>query len=125
MNLDDLTIGQARELAAMFGTTDAPKTANPLLGKFVIVRCKDAGVHAGNLKSQNGRECYLTESRRLWYWESKKGSFLSGVAVDGITENSKIGAPVNIYLTETCELIECSSSAAASVQNAPTHERSK
>ena len=33
-----------------------------MIGKYVIVRCRDAGVHAGVLESYSGKECVLTES---------------------------------------------------------------
>lgn len=122
MNIDDLTIGQAKAIAAQFsGETGGLKS--DMLGKYVIVRCRDAGVHAGVLEAASGREALLTESRRLWYWKSKKGSFLSGVAVDGLDAASKLGAPIRVHLTETCEIIECSSEAERTIREAPTHER--
>ena len=42
---------------------------NGMIGKYVIVRCKDAGVHAGYLVSHHDRQCVLRKSRRLWYWK--------------------------------------------------------
>lgn len=36
---------------------------NGMVGKYVIVRCRDAGVHAGVLVDHSGREAVLTESR--------------------------------------------------------------
>lgn len=95
-----------------------------LIGKYVIVRCRDAGVHSGVLESAEGRACVLTESRRLWYWKPAKGAFLSAVAVDGVSLESKIGKAVpRIALTENCEIIECSEAAAESLRAAPnSHE---
>jgi hypothetical protein len=87
-------------------------------GSYVIVRCRDAGVHAGVLESYAGREATLTESRRLWYWKPAKGGFLSGVAVHGLAPASKIGAAVpRIVLTEDCEIIECTEEAATSLRS--------
>ena len=123
MNIDDLTIGQALALAAQFGSQE-PSLKSPMIGKYVIVRCKDAGVHAGVLEAVSGREAILNESRRLWYWKSRKGSFLSGVARDGLDDDSKIGGPVRIHLTETCEIIECSAEAERTIREIATHERS-
>ena len=77
-------------------------------GTYVIVRCRDAGVHAGVLESFEGRQATLTDSRRLWYWKPKKGAYLSAVATVGLHGNSKIGRPVpRIVLTENCEIIQC------------------
>ena len=39
-----------------------------LIGKFVIVRTYSAGVHAGTLASQAGKEVTLTNARRIWLW---------------------------------------------------------
>lgn len=93
------------------------------IGAYVIVRCRDAGVHAGILVDYNGREAELTESRRMWYWKPKNGAFLSGCAVYGLDPESKIGVPVDIVLTETCEIISCSDEAMVSIQSHPnSHE---
>ena len=50
---------------------------NGMIGKYVIVRCRDAGVHCGVLEAHEGREALLIDSRRLWYWKPAKGKFLS------------------------------------------------
>jgi len=127
MNFDDLTISQAMEISRMFGAQDAGRALdfdNGMINKYVIVRCRDAGVHAGFLRSHNGRECVLTESRRLWYWKPANGAaFLSGVATEGLHPDSKVGAPIRVHLTENCEIIECSTSATASIEGAPSHEK--
>jgi len=125
MNIDDLTIKEAREISAMFnqqGKTTASK--NKLIGEYVIVRCRDAGVHAGTLESAIGRECFLTSSRRLWYWKPANGAaFLSGVATEGLHKDSKVGAPVDIMLTENCEIIACSPSAVRSIAGIKNYEK--
>jgi hypothetical protein len=123
MNINDLTIGQAKELASLFGSNTAqPAINNGMLGKYVIVRCHDAGVHAGILESHQGRECVLTESRRLWYWKAAKGAFLSSVATDGLSDESKIGKELpRIHLTENCEIIQCSPEAEKSIRAMAVH----
>lgn len=96
---------------------------NEMIGQFVIVRCRDAGVHAGVLVSHEGRECVLTQARRLWYWKpANRAAFLSGVATEGLHEDSKIGNAVSrIHLTENCEIIACTSKATASIRKASSH----
>lgn len=93
---------------------------NGMVGKFVVVRCRDAGVHAGVLEAHNGRECVLTEARRLWYWKVNKGptgDFLNGIALAGVNAGSKLSAPVpRIHLTENCEIIETTAEAEASIR---------
>lgn len=122
MNVEELTIKQAREIASLLGGVPQ-RLNNGMVGKYVIVRCHDAGVHAGVLETHCGRECVLTESRRLWYWKPAGGAaFLSGVAVRGLDQKSKVGAPIRIHLSENCEIIECSQEAAQSIRGAKTHE---
>ena len=96
---------------------------NGMKGKYVIVRCRDAGVHAGVLEASEGREAVLTESRRLWYWTPANGAaFLSGVATAGLADASKVGRAVErIHLTEDCEIILCSATAETSIRSMRAH----
>ncbi len=98
---------------------------NGMIGKYVIVRCHDACVHAGVLESHQDREAVLTESRRLWYWKpAGKKKFLSGVAMVGLDASSKLGTTLpRIHLTENCEIIECSEIAEESIRSIPDDDR--
>ena len=128
MNINDLTLGQLKEIAAMFPQQSAQSNQcvidNGMKDQYVIVRCRDAGVHAGFLDSYNGREAVLIESRRLWYWKpANKQKYLSGVAVSGLDAASKVGAPIErIHLTETCEIIKVSNCAIQSISGAKVDE---
>ena len=102
----------------MSGTLD-----NGMVGKYVIVRCRDAGVHTGVLESHNGRECVLTESRRLWYFKPASGKWLSGVAVFGLANGSRIGVELpRIHLTEDCEIIQTTEVAEQNLREFPADE---
>ena len=107
-----------KELLSLLGDeVEAAAPDGDKIGKYVIVRCRDAGVHAGVLVSSNGRSCSLAESRRLWYWKPANGAaFLSGVATEGLDSSSKVGAPVDIDLTENCEIIACTQKASESIR---------
>lgn len=98
--------------------------ADPWLGRYVVVRCRDAGVHAGVLVSRHDRACELSAARRLWYWKpANKAAFLSGVASEGLDHKaSKVGAPVDTVLTENCEILACTEQAAKSITEAPNYE---
>lgn len=140
MDIDNFTIKQAQEAIATgkaiekaLGATPArsqetgSSVGDALIGKYVIVRCKDAGVHSGVLDSCNGRSCILTESRRLWRWRVPMGAseFLSGVAVYGLADDCKIGCTVDrIMLTESCEIIACTFEAEKSIREFATWTRS-
>lgn len=121
MNIEELTIGQIREIARMGIGGDSSRSV--LIGKYVIVRCRDAGVHAGVLKWTDGRACGLDESRRLWYWKPASGAaFLCGVATAGLDPASKVGAPVYRELTEDCEIILCSKGSEDSIRSTLNYE---
>jgi len=107
MNIDNLTIKEARELAALFsGAGTALPKQHPFVGMYVIARCYSAGVHAGEVVSADGENVILKDSRRLWNWKAKEGIALSGVAQSGIEKGCKIDV-INplIALTGVCELI--------------------
>lgn len=121
MNIDNMTYGELKQIASLFNQQKpAENDTSGLIGKYVIVRCRDAGVHSGYLESRTGRECVLTNSRRLWYWKpADNQKFLSGLAVYGADEKSKIAAPLErILLTENCEIILCTEKAKASIEGA-------
>lgn len=117
MNINDLTIGQARELAALFGATAQDASVSPFVGRYVIVRCYSAGVHAGELVSQDGDIVILKNSRRLWQWKAKAGVALSGVAVNGLAESgSKVDVELpELMLTGVIETIPASENARESI----------
>ena len=55
MNINDLTIEQTKELSALLPHSGKKE----LIGDYVIVRCRDAGVHAGYLVDYEGRNVTL------------------------------------------------------------------
>ena len=117
MNINDLTIGQAKELAALLGGSHGETKEHPFVGKYVIARCYAAGVHAGEVVSVDGENVLLKDSRRLWSWKAKDGIALSGVAQFGIkTSECKVDVlnPL-IFLTGVCELIPCTKTSKESI----------
>jgi hypothetical protein len=114
MDINDLTIGQAKELAAMFGSNSTMTQPSLMIGHICVVRTNSAGVHIGAVESHNGTQVVLTNARRLWKWA---GAFtLSEVATHGIDpHNSRISCNIKrILLTEAIELIPASDEAIAS-----------
>jgi hypothetical protein len=91
-----------------------------MIGKYCIVRTYSAGVFAGTIKERNGRECILTNARRLWYW--KGAASLSQLATDGTSnpQGCKFPTPVDeVMLTEVIEIIPITEKAAASIASVP------
>jgi len=52
-------------------------------GEFVILRCRDAGVHFGTLVAWQGQTAMLKDCRNIWEWEG--ANTLKEVALHGIT----------------------------------------
>lgn len=111
MNIDDLTIGEARKLARMFGSAPTAHGGSAacceFTGKYVVVRTYSAGVHVGVLKSRNGQEVVLTEAKRIWQWQG--ANTLHEVAQNGIDKASKVSEESpTILLTQAIEIIPTS-----------------
>ena len=120
MNIDSLTFGELKQIAAMFATANqtlgVKNVSHPMIGKYCIARCYSAGVHAGIVQSVDGENVVMSDSRRLWSWKAKDGIALSGVAQTGVQSGCKIDvANPEIYLTGVCELIPCTAIAKDSI----------
>lgn len=120
MNINELTIGQAKELVNFFNRERSEsETKNPAIGKYCIVRCRLAGVHAGTVESMDGNIIVLKNSRRMWYWKS--AFTLSECATSGIKNESKIACAVDtvvIPVLDVGEVIPCSVEAQNSIEGA-------
>ena len=90
MNLDDLTLGQIKEIGILLNLPKTAKSDNanyhPMLGKRCLIRtyrrwsaywlcCLD--------KPQNSMEVKLSNSLRLWKWLRLGGLSLSAIANNG------------------------------------------
>jgi hypothetical protein len=119
MNIDQMTYGELKQIAAMFPTNAGTSNiASPVLGKYCIARCYSAGVHAGIVSAVNGENVVLTDSRRLWSWEAKNGVALSGLAQNGLKTGKVDSENPVIYLTGVCELIPCTEKAEDTIRHA-------
>ena len=111
MNIDELTIGEAKSLAALFGAFTSPKPAHPMLGRRCLIRTYSAGVHIGDVVFVDGMEVKLDNSLRLWKWESG-GLSLSSVASNGI-KGGRLNKTGEVYLTNAIEFIPTTAEAEA------------
>lgn len=124
MNINELTIGQLKEIAAMFPQLAAGAGAeyrHPQTGKYVIVRTYASGVWCAFLDSYDPvhRMAFLSTARRLWWWS---GAFtLSTVASSGVSD-AKMPAPINgITVMQVEEIIPTMPIASAMLQEWPVH----
>jgi hypothetical protein len=124
INLDELTIGDAKKLASMFGGNGqqiiTSSIDNFCHGKVVIIRTYSAGVWAGTLSEKSKDEVILKNARRMWKWHSERSISLSAVAVHGINQSkSKIAPPVNEVWLMPIEILPfCTAQAEKSVMEA-------
>jgi hypothetical protein len=92
-----------------------------LIGKNVLIRSADSGVHHGELVAVHGTNVRLANSRRLWEWNTGgTGISLSEIAICGIAQDkSKIAMTLpDIVIGDVCEIIETHGVADATIQGA-------
>ncbi len=120
MNVDNLTIGQARELATMFANTTAPATS-PAAAKGderpVIVRSRDAGVQFGYLLGYEGSTVYLRDARQMWSWTAAKGGTLLDCATHGVKAGKFSAAASRVIVIGACAIIDVSAEALPSLES--------
>ena len=109
MNIDDLTIKDARELAKLF-CQPTQNGNHPSVGKFCVIRSYAAGVHVGTVASvtdsQSGREVRLTNTRRIWSWDGALSC--SEISQTGITGGKmSVSIPEN-FVNQSVEILPCS-----------------
>ncbi len=89
-------------------------------GQYVIVRARDAGVHAGEYVSHSGREVVIRNSRRLWRWWS--AFTLSELALTGVRGGKegevRFAAVIaeEMRILDGCEIIPCTDAARTSIE---------
>lgn len=89
------------------------------IGKKVIIRTYSAGVWFGTLAEKDGKEVVLNDARRMWYWKAKESISLSGVAVHGITDESRIAPALSNAWMEAIEILPLTDDAIKSIEEAP------
>lgn len=118
-NIDDLTLGQIKQIQAMTSGAIASPQSSSLIGKKCIIRTYTAGVHYGEIVEKSGTEVIVKNSRRLWQWKAKESISLSAVAKFGLNESgSKVCASVDSIWLDAIELIPCTDDAIKSIEGA-------
>ena len=89
--------------------------------QYYIIRCKEAGVFFGHIKSREGGEAVLTDVRRIWYWDG--AASLSQMAMEGVSRphNCKFSVTVpEMTVLGVIELIPCTERAVKSILEVAT-----
>ena len=130
MNVDNLTIGQIKEINSFLNlgsnnTNVENKLQHPMIGKKVIIRTYSAGVWFGLLEQKEKNEVILKDARRMYQWFCKESISLSAVAFYGINQDkSKICVAVPSIWLEAIEILPCSIEAINSLETAPIIKQS-
>jgi hypothetical protein len=118
MNINDLTIGQAKELSALF-SSESPVGLNSMVGNMCVIRTYSAGVWFGRVIQKSGSEVIIDGARRLWRWHAASGITLSEVALHGIQrDKSKIAEALDGVWLNSIELLPTTEKAAKSIAGA-------
>jgi len=122
MNIDSMTFGELKQIAALFGNQQSSQqqsTLTSMIGKKCIVRTYSAGVFFGEIAEKSGSEVIVKNARRLWQWKAAESISLSAVAIHGIVESkSKVAEAVDSVWLDAIELIPCSEKAIKSIEGA-------
>lgn len=125
MNIDDLTIGEAKQLANLFGskTNESSTLGKQFVGKYVIARSRNEGINAGKVLELDETGVILEDARRLYYHKpsNKALSWYEGVALEGLSTDSKVGAPVVKLIIEDYSITLCTQDAEKSIRGAKTN----
>lgn len=123
MNIDNLTFGEIKQIAALFAgqsvTQQQQTTLNSMIGQKCIIRTYSAGVWFGEIAEKSGNEVIVKNARRMWRWWAAESISLSAVAMHGINhDKSKIAEAVPSVWLEAIELIPASEKAISSIDGA-------
>lgn len=86
--------------------------------RYVICRTCSAGVFAGYVAKQKGKEVTLNQARRLWYWAG--AASLSQLAMEGVSKPGECKFPCeveSVELTEVIEILDVTAKAQESIKN--------
>ncbi len=123
MNIDDL-------IKIIGLLDDAPKTESSsstigsrFVGQYVIVRSRNEGINAGKVVELDDTGVILEDARRLYYHrpEDKKLSWYEGIALSGLSSDSKVGAEVTKLIIEDYSITLCTKEAEKSIRGAKTN----
>lgn len=132
MNIDDLTIGQARDLAAKLACFTKSEHVSPgvigdpcgpKLEPVPVVVCTDKrAVVFGYTQDFKANPIKLTNARMCLYWSADVGGVF-GLADIGPTKTCKISAPADVTLTGVTAVFEPSDTAVKAWVSAKTQGR--
>ncbi len=125
MDLDKMTIGDAKQLANLFGGAKASNLYDSYIGKYVICRSRNEGINSGKVIALDSTGVVLEDARRLYYHKpvNKNVSWYEGIAKTGISNDSKVGTAIEKIIVEDYSLTVCTDKAEKSIRGAKDNEQ--
>lgn len=130
INVDDLTVGDVKRLQNLLGGTQKCESKSGLysryVGKYVICRSRNEGINAGKVIELDDTGVILEDARRLYYHKpaNKEMSWYEGVALEGLSKDSKVGSAVEKIIVEDYSLTICTKEAEKSIRGAKDNAQS-
>ena len=122
MDIENLTIKEAREIAAMFpaqpAKIDWPVSKPMRAERAVLVTTAHRGVFFGYATDTDGDTIKLRAARNAIYWPASNKGFL-GLASDGPAKDARVGPPADIELRAVTCVAEVTEAAVAKWESAP------
>ena len=78
MNIDDMKLGDLKQIAAMFTSSEKTQKEHPMLGKRCLVRTYSAGVHIGDVVSSALLESNHFNGHRTMFFGLNVGAWETG-----------------------------------------------
>ena len=122
--IDEMTIGEARQIAALFNGSAQQSGSDMLsryIGKYAIIRSRNEGINAGEIAAIDSSGVILKNARRIWYHKpaDKKLSWYEGVAESGLSSDSKVSGVVSEKaVIEDYSITLCTDVARQSIESA-------
>ena len=107
--------------------TEGATVATSMIGKYAIIRSRNEGINAGTIIAADHTGVIIENARRIWYHKpaDKSESWYEGVAISGLSSDSKIsGSVAQKAIIEDYSVTLCSDVAQKSIEAAPTHAQS-
>lgn len=128
MKIDDMTIGELKEIKAFLDTPVSADRDSGILqrfvGKRVISRSRNAGIVYGEVVAIDATAVILKNSRRLWYHKPTEAAWYEGVAKYGLSADSKLSETMaETAIVEDYKLTVVFDAAVDSIENAPVYKR--